>query len=73
MHPIKTLEASEAARCLMQTFFKFGIPTQILSDRGTNFQAMILHELCDLLDIHQSRTTAYHPQTDDSKSANRHI
>jgi hypothetical protein len=48
----------------MLTFYNYGIPTQILSDRGTNFQAMVMHELCELLDIRQTRTTAYHPQTD---------
>ena len=64
LHPVKTLEAVEAAKCLMETFYKYGIPTQILSDQGTNFQAMIVHELCKLLDVRQTRTTAYHPQTD---------
>jgi hypothetical protein len=64
LYPIKTLEASEEAMCLMNTFYRFGLPNQILSDRGTNFQAIVIHKLCDLLDIRQTKTTAYHPQTD---------
>lgn len=43
---------------------KEGIPTEILTDQGKNFQSSIMKELCQQLGINQLRTTAYHPQTD---------
>ena len=64
LYAVKTLEANEAARCLMKSIYKHGIPDQIISYQGTNFQSKIIKEICDVLDIRQTRTTAYHPQTD---------
>ena len=42
----------------------FGIADQLLTDQGRDFQAMLIAELADLLDVHRLRTTPYHPQTD---------
>ncbi len=64
LYAIKTLEAIEAARCLLKSIWKHGIPDQIISDQGTNFQSKVVKELCNLLDIQQAKTTAYHPQAD---------
>ena len=52
--------ASTVADKLINYFCVFGIPDAILSDRGTNFQAALVSELLDLLDIHRLRTTAFH-------------
>ena len=48
----------------MLVFYRQGIPDTILSDQGTNYQATLLSELYELLDIHKVRTSPYHPQTD---------
>ncbi|CAF1040203.1 unnamed protein product [Brachionus calyciflorus] len=42
----------------------FGVPEFILSDRGANFQSMLLELLNEKFDIKQLRTTAYHPECD---------
>eukprot|EP00731_Ephydatia_muelleri_P001300 Em0001g1300a len=34
------------------------------TDQGKNFEAKIIKEICALLDIKKTRTTAYHPQSD---------
>ncbi|KAL5516762.1 hypothetical protein EMCRGX_G002170 [Ephydatia muelleri] len=34
------------------------------TDQGKNFEAKIINEICALLDIRKTRTTAYHPQSD---------
>ena len=39
-----------------------GVPEQILTDQGQNFDSQLMHHVCQLLGIHKSRTTAYHPQ-----------
>ena len=43
-----------------------GLVSQIpsIQTRGKNFEAKIIKEICTLLDIKKTRTTAYHPQSD---------
>ena len=43
---------------------RHGVPTEILSDRGKAFLSSLMKETVKLLGIHQTNTTAYHPQTD---------
>jgi len=62
--PLRTQEATEVAKRLMKVVCRFGIPDQILTDQGTNFQAELLEEIWNLLDVHKTRTTPYHPQCD---------
>ena len=41
-----------------------GIPSEILTDQGSNFTSQLLTELYQMLHIHPIRTSPYHPQTD---------
>lgn len=45
-------------------FLRFSPPEQLHSDEGCQFESQLLAEVCKLLHIHKSRTTAYHPQSD---------
>ena len=40
----------------------FGTPRIVHSDQGSNFESDVFQEMCKLLQISKSRTTAYHPQ-----------
>src|SRR5271168_3864925 len=61
----KTLTADEAGQLLLDNLYKrFGLPDEILSDRGPQFAAQAFRELLKLLGIKSKLTTAYHPQTD---------
>ena len=40
----------------------FGTPRMVHSDQGSNFESEVFQEMCKLLQISKSRTTAYHPQ-----------
>ena len=40
----------------------FGAPRTIHSDQGTSFESELFQELCKMLQIEKTRTTAYHPQ-----------
>ena len=42
---------------------RFGYPKRIQTDQGTNFESILIQELCQLLKIEKSRSTAYHPET----------
>ena len=43
---------------------RHGVPTELLSDRGSAFLSVLLQEVYQLLGTHKVSTTAYHPQTD---------
>jgi len=62
--PLRSIDAGTVAEHLIQLFARVGIPREILSDQGTNFMSQLLKELYNLLQIHQIRTSPYHPQTD---------
>ena len=57
--------AATIARLLVEEIVsRHGVPTEILSDRGKSFLSSLMKEIVKLLGIHQTNTTAYHPQTD---------
>ena len=59
------METEEVANKLVNEWIgRYGVPVQILSDRGKSFQSMLIELVFDLLDIKQLRTTAYHPACD---------
>ena len=63
--PTQNQRASTVADILVnRVFSRFGPPTIIHSDQGRNFESNLMQEVCSLMGIHKSRTTAYHPQCD---------
>jgi hypothetical protein len=61
----KTLTQEGAGQLLLDNLYKrFGLPDEMLSDRGPQFAAKAFHELLKLLEIKSNLTMAYHPQTD---------
>ncbi|CAD6970757.1 unnamed protein product, partial [Tilletia controversa] len=60
-----TLTAPELSKLyLHHVFSKHSLPSNIVSDRGSEFTSSFWRSLCQLLNIEQSLSTAYHPQTD---------
>ncbi len=43
---------------------RYGVPTQLHSDQGRQFEADLFQGMCDLLGIKKTRTTPLHPQSD---------
>ena len=54
--------AETVAEKLLDYVCKFGIPDEILTDRGTNFISELLQEVYDLLDILRLRTSPFWPE-----------
>ena len=64
-YPIPNQEAATVAKVLTNEYFlRFSPPEQLHSDQGCQFEAEVLEEICKLLGIRKTRTTAYHPQSD---------
>ncbi|GFY31201.1 retrovirus-related Pol polyprotein from transposon 412 [Trichonephila clavipes] len=64
-YPIPDQEASAVADVLVQHWIsQFGVPLQLHSDQGKNFDSAVCKKLCEILTIDKTRTTALHPQSD---------
>ena len=64
-YPMRNQEAITVAKKFVNEFIcRFGAPLQILTDQGTQFESQLFCEMCHLLDISKTRTSAYHPQSD---------
>jgi len=62
--PLRNKTAVSAAQVLVrEVFLKLGIPFQILTDLGGEFQNELWKEMCELLGVTRLRTTAYSPST----------
>ena len=58
-------EAVTVTNVLVSQFFiRFGVPAELHSDQGRNFESLVFREVCTLLGIRKTRTTALHPQSD---------
>jgi len=73
--PLPDAEASTCMRAMYDGFFSsFGLPRQIHSDQGKNFDSRLFHELCKIAGVTKTRTTPFHPRSDgQTERANRTI
>ena len=64
-YPLPNQEAVTVAKVLVEEFIsRFGMPIELHSDQGRNFESRVFAELCSLLGIKKTRTTPLHPQSD---------
>lgn len=62
---LPNIEASTVARAFYREFVsRYGVPIYLHTDQGTQFESLLFQELCHLLQINKTRTTAYWPQSD---------
>ena len=59
------MEAKTCAKILVEeVIVRLGVPNKIHSDQGRQFESHLFAEVCEMLQIEKTRTTAYHPQSD---------
>lgn len=59
---LSNITAETVAEALISIFSRCGCPKVMHSDRGSQFTSGMMAEVCRLLNVKQSFTTAYHPQ-----------
>lgn len=64
-YAIPNMEAKTVARVIVdQWVSRFGVPLQLHSDQGRNFESAVFKDVCEILGIDKTRTTPLHPQSD---------
>ena len=63
--PLPDMTAVTVARTLAEEVFsRFGCPRRLHSDCAANFKSQLISELCRIMGVEKSSTTAFHPQGD---------
>jgi len=72
-YPLPDAEAHTCMTALYNNFFsRFGLPRQIHSDQGKNFESKLFTQLCHIAGIDKSHTTPFYPRSDgQTKRMNR--
>ncbi len=61
--PLRRIDTETVADALIQFFARFGLPKELLSDRGSNFTSQLMKEVNKRLGITQIFASPYHPET----------
>ena len=61
--PLKSIRAKAVAEALFTMWSRVGVPEEVLTDRGSQFEGELMAEVNKLLSVHHLKTTPYHPQT----------
>ena len=74
LYPLRKATALSVARKLEQEVFcRWGAPSSLLSDNGTQFTSNILKTVCKTWGVKQKFTSVYHPQANITERINRNI
>ena len=62
--PLPDITAKTVAHAFVEQFIcRYGMPVEIVTDQGRQFEAELFKELCTYLEIDKKRTSPWHPQT----------
>lgn len=71
------LTAATAKECAItlieEVFLRYGLPRRIISDNGPQFVSSVMQQVCYILEIKQSLTPVYHPQSNPVERKNRDL
>lgn len=63
--PLKNIKAKTVSEVFLnQVISRHGVPLEVHTDQGRNFESSLFRELSQILGIKKTRTTALHPQSD---------
>ena len=63
--PMPNMESETVAKLIVEEVItRFGVPSIIHSDQGSQYESKLFSDVCELLGIQKTHTTPYHPQSD---------
>lgn len=63
-YPLPNQMAEKVAEKLVNEFIsRFGVPLEIHTDQGSNFESDLFKEVCSLLEVKKTRSTPYRPSS----------
>lgn len=63
-YPVPDEKAETVAQKLVMEYVcRFGVPVELHSDQGRNFESQVFGEMCKVLGINKTRTTPYNPKS----------
>ena len=69
--PMRNQEAQTVAEVVAREYIsRYGVPREIHTDQGRQFESTLFQELCSILGINKTRTTSFHPQSDGQSERN---
>ena len=63
-HPMPDQNADRIVDVLTKIFCRMGIPKELHSDQGRNFENLSIASLCNFFGVKKTHTSSYHPQGD---------
>ena len=64
-YPVVNQEAETVAKVFTEEFIaRYGVPLQVHTGQGRQFESTLLQDLCKYLKIEKTRTTAFNPKSD---------
>ncbi len=61
---LANIEAETVTRVFVEQFIcRYGVPRQVHTDQGRQFESAVFQQVCEYLDVDKSRTTPGHPQS----------
>lgn len=63
-YPLYSKDSESVARVFVNNFIlRYGVPKEIITDKGTEFMSSIMTEVCKILNIKKLNSTSYHHET----------
>ena len=57
--PLKNMTSETVVNCLIDWTARMGVPEEILTNNGANFISKNMREFCQIMGIHQIKTSPY--------------
>ena len=62
--PLRNILTETIVESLVEVTTRLGVPSELLTDNGTNFFSRVMQQFCTMMGMKQIKTSPYHPQID---------
>ena len=62
--PLRNILTETIVEHLIEVITRLGVPSEVLTDKGTNFISRVMQKFCTMTGMKQIKTSLYHLQSD---------